>query len=133
MGSAFYVSLNKDVPGVDPACDIDGKLLSKAQEKLDKTAANLNVKPLMSYFSVGAEARQFLQDEGFADSGDIPPETWFDTVDGLVTVRALIDFITSNPSTIKNSDGVLVDLKALEQILSAASDAGAKFHLSIDI
>jgi hypothetical protein len=131
MGAACYVVLEKEIPGLDTM--VDGKALNSATDALEKAAEAMKVRPLMGFFSAGAEeAAEFLGDgaEGLAN---LPPKQFHDAAEGLKTVRALIEHCTKNPGNLKKADGILEDLRGFERVLTAAQRAGVRWHLAIDV
>jgi hypothetical protein len=132
MGAALFIVLEREITGLDTI--MDGKSLSRANEKLDALANKIGVTPLSEFFSADpAQAAEFLEGEGLEDSEiTIPPQQQFTAEQGLATVRALLAHIASNPTSIPGSDGVIRDLKDCERILSSAATHGVKWHMEID-
>lgn len=64
MGVALYVALEKPLLGFD-ASSVDGKALTRAQERLDGIARRKGLTPLEDFFSSDPdEVRALLEDEG---------------------------------------------------------------------
>ena len=133
MSLALYVALEKEIPGFD-ASSVCGKLLAKAQRKLDGIARRHGLTPLEDFISTAPEdILAFLEDAGGVPEGvEIPPEEWFEPSDGLRTVRGLLEHLRRDSTGDKNHKGVITDLKATEQVLAAAAEKGVRFHLAID-
>jgi hypothetical protein len=132
MGSALYIVLERDIPGVD-ALAVDGRALSCAADELDLLANRLGLKPLMEFFSMDpAEAGAWLEDVGGLDGLDVPDETWFEAAEGLQTVDPLLAHLANNPKDISESDRVLVDLRAFQSVLQRASAERVRWHLVVD-
>ena len=131
MSVALYLSLDRDLPGVDPG-SVDGKALAAAQPSLDATAALLGFTPLAHFISVNEEeARLFLEEHGVEDV-PVPAEQWFDPADGLQTLRALQEYVRRDTSPSRAATALLADLEAAERVLLAAQSHHARFHLSVD-
>lgn len=127
MGAAFYIVLEKQIPGLDAV--IDGKMLSKAEERLAEVATRLGVRPLMEFFSMNPEeAGSFLEGEGL-DDVEVPPEQWFPAEEGLRTVQALLAEVGASPE-LQNAKE---DLLGLERVLKVAQKNGVRWHLGVDV
>jgi hypothetical protein len=122
MGSALYI-IAKDKPdGMD--LFVNGKALSKASARLTSVAKKLGVRELMSFFSQNPDdAADFVE-----DISTLPAEQWFDPVDGLVTVRALITHF----SVAQGGADVIEELREFEAVLQRLKDAGLLWHLAVD-
>ena len=131
MGAAFFISLEREIPGLDVG--VDGKALSAASDALETVAQGLNVRPLLEFFSAGAEELGDVLGEGVELPGDLPPKQFHNAEEGLKTVQALIAHCRKSPGSLKQVDRVLADLGEFERILKAAKKAGVAWHLSIDI
>lgn len=125
MGTALYIALEKNIPGVDTR--IDGKMLSKAEKHLAKTAKRLGVRPLMEFFSTSAEETADLLGEDVADI-DIPAAQWFSAEEGLKTVDALLAEADGSAELRAAKD----DLLGCQRVLRAAQKHGVRWHLAID-
>ncbi len=75
MGAALYIVLEQEISGLDAT--IDGKALSRAEDKLALAARRLGVRPLMEFFSVSPEELSDLMDGEEIDV-EIPAEQWFE-------------------------------------------------------
>ena len=60
----------------------------------------------------------------------LAPEVWHPAVDGLKTVRRLIEWVTANLNDFKQPNSILRDLKSAEALLTAAEAAGVRFHFT---
>ncbi len=134
MGSALFIVLEKELPGIDTF--VNGKALAKAENILDEIASQLNIRSLMSFFSVSEEMVLSTIDEVDAEEEliklNIEPEKWFAPSEGLNTIRELLIFIQNNPGSIDASDFVIKDLKEFEAVLSEAEKHKISWHLEID-
>jgi hypothetical protein len=125
MGTALYIALEKNIPDVDTM--IDGKMLSKAEKHLAKAAKRLGVRPLMDFFSTGADEAADLLGEDVAGM-DIPAAQWFSAEEGLRTVDALIAEADASAELKAAKD----DLMGCQRILQEAQKCGVRWHLAID-
>ncbi len=125
MGSALYIALEENIPDLDTM--IDGKMLSKAEKHLAKAAKRLGVRPLMEFFSTGAdEAADLLGDD--VAGIDIPAAQWFSAEEGLKTVDALLGEAERSPEL----QGAKDDLLGCQRVLREAQKHGVRWHLAID-
>ena len=132
MGVSIYVSLERDIVGVDPLA-INGKPLSKAVDVLDDWVKTNGLTPVMEMVSSPPDEIADLMD---VDVDDLPEhlaaEQWFSATDGLKTIRAMIAYLQGHPTAVKASDDVLADLQDIEAVLISAEQAQVKFHFSMD-
>src|SRR5260221_13820390 len=125
MGAALYIILEKEISGVDTM--IDGKMLSRAEDLLQREATSLGVRPLMEFFSMSPEeAADFLESD--ISEGEIPAQQWFSAEEGLRTVRALLSRIDASLEWSHAKD----DLLAFERVLNEARKHGVRWHLAVD-
>jgi hypothetical protein len=125
MGSAHYIALEEKIPDLDTM--IDGKMLSKAEEHLTKAAKRLGVRPLMEFFSTGAdEAADLLGDD--VAGIEIPAAQWFSVEEGLKTIDALLAEVERSPALKAAND----DLLGCQRVLREAHKHGVRWHLAID-
>jgi len=126
MGAAYFIVLERKIDGLETG--MDGKSLSQHIDSLDQTARDLGVRPLSEFFSIASEeAAEFMEGEGM-DAGDIelPRLQQFTAEDGLATVRALAAHLPAR------DDGVTLDLRECERILSVAAQQGVGWHFELD-
>src|SRR5213596_3595860 len=125
MGAALYITLEKKIPDVDTM--IDGKMLSKAEKHLAKSAKRLSVRPLMDFFSTSADEAADLLGEDVAGI-DIPAAQWFSAEEGLRTVDALLaEADTSDKLKVAKDD-----LLGCQRVLREAQKHGVRWHLAMD-
>jgi len=134
MALAFIITLQKDLP--DPhavyAKAKSGKALARESDRLDNAAKSRGVQPLTSLLSESqATLIEQMKAEGFDPTKmRLPPEHWFSPAEGLKTVRALADHVTTNLNNYKQPNPILRDLKAAEALLQAAESANVQFHFT---
>jgi hypothetical protein len=127
MSAALYIVLEKDV---DFDYFVNGKVLSRVEPQLAELAEELGVPSLMSFFSVSPEEAEAFDID--LDEIEIPPAQWFDAVEGLRTVRALIDHLEGSPDSLANTDAILRDLREYEKVLGQADAQKVRWHLAVD-
>lgn len=128
MGAALYIVLETEIPGLDTM--VDGKMLSRAEERLADAATRRGVRPLMEFFSMNPEeAGGFLEGEGLEGVVEVPAEQWFLPEEGLRTVQALLGEAEASPELSE----ALQDLQGFQRILQEAEKNGVRWHLAVDI
>jgi hypothetical protein len=134
MAQMIVVTLEKELPAAAAAYAkaASGKALARESDRLDSAARGRGVSPLTSLLSESqAVLAAQLREEGFDPSKmRLAPEQWFPASDGLKTVRALAEYVVAHMNDFKQPNPILRDLKAVEALLSAADDAGIRFHFS---
>ena len=136
MALAFVVTLEKDLPDPAPqaayAKGKTGKALARESDKIDSAARRKRVSPLTGLLSENPAAliAQLVEDGFDPAKMNVPPERWFTAADGLVVLRALTEHVTANLNDFKQPNPILRDLKAADILLTAAGEAGVRFHLT---
>jgi len=135
MGVAIYPVLEDGSGGWTNR--INGKCLSHAVKVLDKIAKKRKVPQLFSFYSWSREDAIIEQlggdpeDPSTFDESKIIPGRWFSATDGLVTIRALLEYMTSDGSGIANPQFVQEDLEELERVLANAAANGVRWYLGM--
>jgi hypothetical protein len=125
MGSALYIALEREIPGLDSVSD--GKMLSKAEKHLAEAAKRLGVRPLMDFFSISTDEAANLLGNDIVGM-DIPAAKWFTAEQGLMTVDALLAETNSSVDLQAARD----DLFECQRVLREAQKQGVRWHLAID-
>ena len=126
MGLAYYVETEGELRDLDPVDYMDGVLLAEADESIFPEAyEELSITPLSEFF--GAMPANFL-DEAEACTED----AWFDADEGLQTVQSLISYLQDNPELARDN-GLMEDLKGMEDILMACADESVRWRLAMDV
>ena len=125
MGSALYIALEREIPGLGNVAD--GKMLSKAETNLATAAKRLGVRPLMDFFSISTDEAANLLGNDIVGM-DIPAAKWFTAEEGLVTVDALL-VETNNSVDLRAAKD---DLLECQRVLREAQRQGVRWHLAID-
>jgi len=133
MALAIIVTLEKELPeSAAYAKAASGKALAREADRIDSTARRKGVTQPTALLSESQAALiAQLQAEGFDPAKmRLPPEQWFAAAEGLKTVRAIAEYVSSNLNDFKQPNPILRDLKAAETLLIAADAAGVRFHLT---
>src|SRR6266478_4355401 len=92
---SYYIVLEKTIPNFDVY--VNGNMLAKESDALERLAKKIGVRPLLSFCSVSPEeVTSVAGDEGETIErlgGKAPREQWFNAEDGLTTVRKLMSHL----------------------------------------
>ena len=124
---SLYIVLEKEIPGTDTY--VNGHFLSKHNDELEKVAKGLKVTPLMSFFSVSKEELGALHEE-YGVPLKKTEEKWFAADDGLRTVNALLQNLSS--SKLGDTAPIESDLREFLGVLELAKANGIRWHLAVD-
>jgi hypothetical protein len=134
MSAAYFIVLDKESPGFDPA--VNGKFLARDARRLAKVVKVLGIRGPDDYVSYSPEeARAMMEDLGTEPDqipADLPEQQWFDPREGLEWVAKLTAHIEANPSAVKNAKGVLSDLAEYKDVFEQARKIGARWNLQVD-
>lgn len=131
MGAALYIIVDSPDPGYETF--VNGKVLSRTEDRHAAAAEKAGVTPLMGFFSMSQE-----EVEAAAGEFGLPEETgtgtteeqWFDPEDGLKTVRALLGMLDKDPDSLGGD--VKGELLEFEAVLKEAKQHGHRWHLGVD-
>jgi len=133
MGAIFPV-LDKEIEGVDISA-VDGKMINRFEPELSKIAENAGFVSIMNFF--GANPAEYFDEDEFEEielSEEDLSEKWFEPKDGLQTVEFLIKYLRENLETFGGETSeVISDLEDFVNVLQKAEEAGAKWHVEIEI
>lgn len=134
MAQSIVITLETDLPDAVAAYAkaTSGKAIGRETDRLDSAARRRNVPAITSLLSESQAALiEQMREQGFDPSKmRLPPERWFAASDGLKTVRAVAEYVTTNLNDFKQPNPILRDLKAIESLLAAAEAAGVRFHFT---
>lgn len=125
------------VEGEDPGYDIfvQGHALARNEDALEKLATRLNVKPLLEFFSADQNSMALLLEEGAGDpewAKTLPPPQWFSPEDGLVTVRALLKYLRSDPAILGTETELVVnELVDYRTVLEKTVQRSLRWQLAV--
>jgi hypothetical protein len=129
MSVAWYIVLEREIPGFDPF--VDGKALARAGDELERLAKNAGVSPLMKFFSASPnELAAFAEDHGLDLKGTSAEsaEQWFSPEEGLRSVQALLEAVEKRPKDAR----VVSTLKEFQSVLETAQKHSVRWHLAVD-
>lgn len=133
MSASLYIV----VEGEDPEFDIfvNGRALARNEDALEKLAMRLGVSPLLDFFSADENSMALLLEEGAGDPAwaqTLPPPQWFSPTDGLVTIRALLDYLEQNPIALgSDTRHVVNELTEYETVLSKTAVHDLRWQLAV--
>ncbi|MEY4563195.1 MAG: hypothetical protein RLZZ618_2472 [Pseudomonadota bacterium] len=131
MGVAYYIALDLDDVSLD---GINGKYVAKAMDELTDLADELGIQSLESFMGQSAaDFSDLIGEDIEVDDAEIGDATWFEPLDGIATIDALVSALAEDPKRIKGAASVQEDLADYKRALEKAAEAGARWHLAIDI
>ncbi len=132
MAASLYIVVEGDDPGFN--IFVNGHAIARHEEALGRLAAHLQVSPLLDFFSADENSMALLLEQGTGNpewAHNLPAPQWFGAEDGLLTVRALINFLHTSPAAIgTETSSVLVELREYEQVLQKTAQRGLRWHLA---
>lgn len=133
MAASMYIVVEGEDPGFDTF--VNGRLLARNEDALERLALRLGVRPLIEFFSADENSMSLLIEEGAGDQELIrrlPPPQWYAAGDGLKTVRALLDALQDEPQQLgSEGEQVLSELLEYAQVLGKARDREMRWHLAV--
>lgn len=128
---SLYIILDKKIPGAD--IYVNGNSLSKNSDELERMARRLEVRSLMSFFSVSNEELKALTEQYGVDISKgkaASEEKWFAPEEGLRTVNSLLGSLAG--SKLGHDDRVKLELLEFVRVLELAKTNDRRWHLGID-
>ena len=62
----------------------------------------------------------------------LPQPQWFEPVNGLATVGALLDFLRASPAALGSETAAVVsELREYERVLQKTAERGLRWHLAV--
>ncbi|MDR3751888.1 MAG: hypothetical protein P4K94_10425 [Terracidiphilus sp.] len=133
MATSLYIVVEGDDPGFD--IFVNGHAMARNEDALEKLADRLHVNPLLEFFSADENSMALLLEQGAGNpdwARHLPQPQWFDASDGLLTVRALIDFLSTSPAALgSETQPVLTELREYERVLRKTSLHGLRWHIAV--
>jgi hypothetical protein len=133
MSASMYIVVEGEDPGYD--IFVNGHALARNEDALEKLAMRLNVKPLLEFFSADQNSMALLLEEGAGDpewAKTLPPPQWFSPEDGLVTVRALLDYLQDAPTALgTETEAVLNELAEYARVLEKTMKHSLRWQLAV--
>jgi len=129
----MYIVVEGDDPGYD--IFVNGHALARNEDALEKLAARLGVKPLLEFFSADQNSMALLLEEGAGDpewAKTLPPPQWFSPEDGLVTVRALLEYLRDNATMLgTETTPVVNELDEYAKVLEKTMRRNLRWQLAV--
>jgi hypothetical protein len=133
MAASLYIVVEGEDPGYD--IFVNGQALARNEDALERLAERLHVRPLLEFFSADENSMALLLEQGVASpdwARHLPEPQWFDAPDGLLTICALIEFLTANPAALgSETQPVLVELREYERVLRKTAERGLHWHIAV--
>lgn len=133
MAASLYIVVEGEDPGFD--IFVNGHALARNEDALERLAESLQVKPLLHFFSADENSMCILLEQGSGDpewAHHLPQPQWFEPEDGLVSVRALIEFLTLTPVSFGSETlPALSELREYERVLQKAAKYKLRWHLAV--
>jgi hypothetical protein len=114
---------------------VNGQALARNEDALEHLAARLKVAPLLDFFSADENSMALLLEQGAGNpewATNLPQPQWFDAGKGLMTVEALIEFLSEMPAALgSETDPVLLELHDYDRVLRKAQRFGLRWHVAV--
>ncbi|HEY6848108.1 MAG TPA: hypothetical protein VI320_18150 [Terracidiphilus sp.] len=133
MAASLYIVVEGEDPGYD--IFVNGQALARNEDALERLAERLHVRPLLEFFSADENSMALLLEQGVASpdwARHLPQPQWFDAPDGLLTICALMEFLTANPAALGSETlPVLVELREYERVLRKTAEHNLHWHIAV--
>ncbi len=133
MAASLYIVVEGEDPGFD--IFVNGHALARNEDALERLAERLNVQPLLEFFSADQNSMALLLDQGAGDPAwaqHLPEPQWFDPAEGLRTVCALEDCLTSSPTALgSETQAVASELEEYAKVLRKTAEHGLRWQLAV--
>jgi len=133
MSASLYIVVEGEDPGFD--IFVNGHALARNEDALERLAESLGVAPLLQFFSADENSMCMLLEQGAGDPGwarHLPEPQWFDPAQGLVTVKALMRFLSETPASFgSETQPVLTELREYETVLAKTLKHHLRWHLAV--
>ena len=133
MSASLYIVVEGEDPGFD--IFVNGHALARNEDALERLAESLGVAPLLQFFSADENSMCVLLEQGAGDPDwalHLPEPQWYDPALGLITVRALIQFLTESPASFgSETQPVLLELAEYETVLTKTEKYRLRWHLAV--
>ncbi len=133
MAASIYIVVEGEDPGFD--IFVNGQAVARNEDAIERLAARLHVCPLLEFFSADENSMALLLEQGIPNPGwarHLPQPQWFEALDGLRTVQALIAFFTESPAALGSETPLVVaELREYERVLLKTASYGLRWHLAV--
>ena len=133
MAAAMYIVVEGEDPGFN--IYVNGRALARHEAAIERIALQLNIKPLIEFFSADEISMALLIEEGAGNPDllkKLPPPQWYRGEDGLPTVLALIEALENDPQQL-GTEGVIVveELNEYAVVLRKIAERNLRWHLAV--
>jgi hypothetical protein len=133
MAASLYIVVEGEDPGFD--IFVNGHALARNEDALERLAESLGVPPLLQFFSADENSMCLLLEQGAGDpewARHLPEPQWFNPAQGLMTVRALIHFLSDTPVSFgSETQPLLMELREYETVLAKTQKYQMRWHLAV--
>ncbi|HEY1984007.1 MAG TPA: hypothetical protein VGG85_01275 [Terracidiphilus sp.] len=133
MAASLYIVVEGEDPGFD--IFVNGHALARNEDALERLAERLKVRPLLEFFSADENSMALLLEQGAGNpewARHLPQPQWFTPANGLLTVRALLDFFGTMPSALgSETAAVISELRDYERVLTKTAQRHLRWHLAV--
>jgi hypothetical protein len=133
MAASLYIVVEGEDPGFD--IFVNGHALARNEDALERLAERLRVTPMLEFFSADENSMALLLEQGAGNpdwAHHLPEPQWFDPGTGLVTVRALLEFLLASPTALgSETPAVVSELREYERVLRKTEERGLRWHLAV--
>jgi hypothetical protein len=133
MAASLYIVVEGEDPGFD--IFVNGQAMARNEDALEQLAERLNANSLLEFFSADENSMALLLEQGAGNPewiSHLPQPQWFDPLDGVRTVMALIRFLSATPAGLgSETQPVLAELREYERVLRKTSQHGLRWHLAV--
>jgi len=133
MATSLYIVVEGEDPGFD--IFVNGQALARNEDALERLADRLHVTPLLEFFSADENSMALLLEQGGGNpewARHLPQPQWYSAPDGLLTVRALMDFLIVDPAALgSETQPVLIELREYERVLRKTAQHRLRWHVAV--
>jgi hypothetical protein len=133
MAASLYIVVEGEDPGFN--IFVNGQALARNEDALERLAERLKVSSLLEFYSADEDSMALLLEQGAGNPDwavHLPQPQWFNAADGLLTVRALIDFLVAAPVALgSETQPVLIELREYERVLRKTAQRELRWHVAV--
>jgi hypothetical protein len=133
MAASLYIVVEGEDPGFD--IFVNGHALARNEDALERLAERLHVASLLEFFSADENSMALLLEQGAENPNwplPLPQPQWYDATEGLLTVRAMIDYLAESPATLgSDTQPALAELREYECVLRKTAQHGLRWHVAV--
>jgi hypothetical protein len=133
MAASMYIVVEGEDPGYN--IYVNGRMLARHEDALERLAQRLGVKPLLEFFSADVNSMSVLIEESGGNADTLPmllPPQWYAADEGLRTVTMLIEALEDEPQQLGSEGGqILLELREYESVLVKTAQRGLRWHLAV--